>query len=148
MSLTRLAVPMLGWRWVPGVAAADLYGEPAVASPGWARPEYETGARPPRATDRRRPRGRLAPGPSHWPILRRLQANPTDFVPPAGKWAVSWTTGKAQQSRKSTACACTMPGAKSARELSGTVVRHTEIGFAMHFLAANDALHEIVGQAA
>ncbi len=41
-----------------------------------------------------------------------------------------------------------LAGAKSARELSGTVVRHTEIGFAMQFLAADDALREIVGEAA
>ena len=38
-----------------------------------------------------------------------------------------------------------LPGAKSAKDLSGTVVRHTAIGFAMQFLAANNTLREIVG---
>ena len=41
-----------------------------------------------------------------------------------------------------------LPGAKSARDLSGTVVRHTEIGFAMQFLAADNTLREVMSAVA
>ena len=42
----------------------------------------------------------------------------------------------------------TTPGARRSSELSGTVVRHTETGFAIQFLAANDSLRELVAEAA
>jgi len=42
----------------------------------------------------------------------------------------------------------TAPGAGRASELSGTVARHTETGFAIQFLAANDALREFLAEAA
>ena len=41
-----------------------------------------------------------------------------------------------------------LPGAGTSSELSGMVDRHTETGFAIRFLAANDALRELVGGAA
>jgi len=40
------------------------------------------------------------------------------------------------------------PGAGKSTELDGTVARHSEAGFAIQFLAANDALRELVGGAA
>jgi hypothetical protein len=39
------------------------------------------------------------------------------------------------------------PGARRSTELSGTVARHTETGFAIQFRGANDALRELVAQA-
>jgi hypothetical protein len=42
----------------------------------------------------------------------------------------------------------TTPGAVRSRELSGTVARHTETGFAIQFLAENDSLRELVAEAA
>jgi hypothetical protein len=39
------------------------------------------------------------------------------------------------------------PGAARPTELSGTAARHTETGFAIQFLAANDGLRELVAQA-
>jgi len=42
----------------------------------------------------------------------------------------------------------TAPGAGRATEVSGTVARHTETGFAIQFLAANDALREFLAEAA
>jgi hypothetical protein len=40
------------------------------------------------------------------------------------------------------------PGAGRSTQLDGTVARHTKTGFAIQFLAANDALRELVGEAA
>ncbi len=40
------------------------------------------------------------------------------------------------------------PGAVRSTELNGTAARHTETGFAIQFLAANDGLRELVGEAA
>jgi hypothetical protein len=40
------------------------------------------------------------------------------------------------------------PRAKSSTKLSGTVVRHTEIGFAIQFLAINDGLRDFMAEAA
>ena len=41
----------------------------------------------------------------------------------------------------------TTPGARRATDLSGTVARCTDTGFAIHVLAANDALREFVAEA-
>jgi hypothetical protein len=40
------------------------------------------------------------------------------------------------------------PGTGRSTELSGTVARHTESGFAIQFLTANDGLRELVGETA
>ena len=40
-----------------------------------------------------------------------------------------------------------LPGAGTSSQLRGTVARHTETGFAIRFLAANDVLRELVGEA-
>jgi hypothetical protein len=40
------------------------------------------------------------------------------------------------------------PGVGRSTNLNGTVARHTETGFAIQFLAANDALRELVAEAA
>ena len=42
----------------------------------------------------------------------------------------------------------TTPGAGRSSELSGTVARHTETGFAIQFLEAHDSLRELVAEAA
>jgi hypothetical protein len=40
------------------------------------------------------------------------------------------------------------PGAMRSTKLNGTVARHTETGFAIQFLEANDSLRELVAEAA
>ena len=41
----------------------------------------------------------------------------------------------------------TTRGAGKSTEINGTVARHTETGFAIQFLAANDALRELIAEA-